>query len=557
VSRRAILLVAPLATLLLLLPTLWERPGALTGGDISAHVQFARGVLDSVRAGSLFPRWLADVNYGFGGPVFIFYPIASYYLAALGIWLAGGVVVPGFGIAFAIGGLACALSFYFASRSLVGPLAACFGAFLYTLTPYHAWDLHAGYYAEYVAYAWLPLIWWSARRVLDDETPAARQAVPLALGGALLVVTHLPTTMTMAVAMAPYVAIRLPLAGQAGKRLGIFFLAAGLSLLCSAAYLIPMQLERGWVDTAYVTEVSFGDYRKWLTPLGGVLQLPWANALEGALLLALTAVYGFVVCLRSARQEESGRSGAGIRSEAIAMGSLLLLSVFLQLTISQPLWRVIPELPQIQFPWRFNSPQALGCCVLVVLGLRPGDGGRSSLRRFLVAGVLALPAVALTFFLRSVTEHWFDQRTLDESVRIRNRRSPEFVPRPVPRDAGLTTLDGALLPLALWAREGGRHEVRSWSPERRELVVSTSQPNRLEIRTFFYPGWRARLNGRDVPLDPPIAPLYLLAVVVPPGEDQRLVFAFGTTPLRTGSAALSAAGLLGALFLAMRRGRRA
>lgn len=556
VDRFGILLVAPLATFLLLLPLLGEEPRVLTGGDISAHVQFTVGLLDSFRAGVPFPRWLADANYGFGGPIFIFYPPLSYYLSALTTWLAGGNVVFGFDLAFALAGMACAITFYAACRGLAGPRAALFGAFLYTLAPYHAFDLHAGYYAEYVAYAWLPLIWWFTRRVLE-ETPTPRQAAPLGLCGALLALTHLPTTVTMAVTLAPYVAIRLLRGAQVGKRLAVLLAAAGVALLCAAGFLLPMQLERGWIDAAYVTESPWGDYRQWQVLLSGLGSLPWLSAFTGALLLTLPAVYGLVLSLRSAAPGEGDPPDGRRRAEAMAMAPLLVLSLFLQLAISAPLWELIPQLPLIQFPWRFNSPHALGCCVLVALGLaRPAAGSSASRRRFLVAGALALPAVVLALGLRALPSARHDRRALETDVRLKHRMIPEFLPVPVPRSGQSFSTAGALFPPAVWSHQGGRHEVRRWSPEHRELAVSTQQLNRLEIRTFSYPGWRARLNGQAVPLDRPIPPLFLLAVLVPPGEDQRLEFFFGTTPLRTGSAALSVAGLLVVVFLLMTgRGR--
>src|SRR5262249_31479321 len=78
-----------------------------------------------------------------------------------------------------------------------------------------------------------------------------------------------------------------------------------------------------------------------------------------------------------------------------------------------------------------------------------------------------------------------------------------------------------LLPQALWSDEGGHHQVLQWTSEYRELMVSTPRLNRLEIRTFFYPGWTARLNGKVVPLDTPIPPLHLLAGRVPPPPRPR------------------------------------
>jgi hypothetical protein len=80
----------------------------------------------------------------------------------------------------------------------------------------------------------------------------------------------------------------------------------------------------------------------------------------------------------------------------------------------------------------------------------------------------------------------------------------------------------------------------------------------VTLQRFWFPGWRAWVDGRPTPTRPP-GPDGLVAVNVPAGEHE-VRFAFESTPLRRGAWWLSAAGLFGwaALAVAHRRwsGRR-
>src|SRR5262245_24025098 len=115
--RIRLLGVALAATFLLMLPILMERPHLLAGGDMAVHVQFTRGLLEALRQGVLLPRWLADANYGLGGPVFIFYTPLAYYLSAFATWLTGSTVT-GLNVAYALAGALSVLTFYGACRGL-------------------------------------------------------------------------------------------------------------------------------------------------------------------------------------------------------------------------------------------------------------------------------------------------------------------------------------------------------------------------------------------------------------------------------------------------------
>jgi hypothetical protein len=88
------------------------------------------------------------------------------------------------------------------------------------------------------------------------------------------------------------------------------------------------------------------------------------------------------------------------------------------------------------------------------------------------------------------------------------------------------------------------------SPELWEIAISSNAPALLSISLVHYPGWSATLNGESLP----ILRAYgtLMAVAVPPGEDQMLRLTYDPLSYRVG-ALLSLVTWSGVAILGFRR----
>ncbi len=76
ISLLGLLLCAPLL--------LTTCPG---GHDIYHHLIFSHHFSSQLLQGELYPRWLSDMNGGFGSPTFFFYPPVPYYATTLFAWV--------------------------------------------------------------------------------------------------------------------------------------------------------------------------------------------------------------------------------------------------------------------------------------------------------------------------------------------------------------------------------------------------------------------------------------------------------------------------------------
>ena len=89
--------------------------------------------------------------------------------------------------------------------------------------------------------------------------------------------------------------------------------------------------------------------------------------------------------------------------------------------------------------------------------------------------------------------------------------------------------------------EGGASEVLQWLPTHREIAVRVDQPSELRIKTYNFPGWTARIDGKVVPILSDKDGVQ--QVEVPPGI-HNVQASFENTPPRTAGTVLSAVGLL-------------
>ena len=62
----------------------------------------------------------------------------------------------------------------------------------------------------------------------------------------------------------------------------------------------------------------------------------------------------------------------------------------------------------------------------------------------------------------------------------------------------------------------GTADVRAVEPERMEVAVAAARPALLVTSDVFLPGWRARVDGREVPVER--VDYLLRGVVVPAGR---------------------------------------
>jgi 6-pyruvoyl-tetrahydropterin synthase-like protein len=457
--------------------------GIPSNKDLLNHFRFALPFYDSLSSGHFYPAWLAESNSGYGDPSFRFYPPALYYLLSLAKALTGSWYVATLltlGLLSILGGL----GMYFWTRSILSDSCAMWAAVLYAVAPYHVNQLYQAFLlAEFAGAAVLPFAFGFVERVC--QRGRYRDVAGLAAAYALLTLTHLPLAVMGSLALAVYGLVRID--KQRWKRsLWLLSLGAMLGLAASAFYWARMVAELRWIGINNANPDGSVHYDQnflfsTLTPENA--NVWWVNIL--AFITFLLFVPALALFFRNARGEARF---AQLKPVAI----LALMTFFMALPLSRPLWRILPALQQIQFPWRWLAVFSMAGSLLTAASVPLWLENKMQWRRPLRLVVLGSMLVSVAF-------------TLAHTVREAEYRNPQQFESDLHSVRGTASVNYWI---PVWASQNPRHMksevetgerqvvVNTWGPEHRSFEVSPGNASELRVRTFFYPHWVATSAGR-------------------------------------------------------------
>lgn len=548
------------------------RPGLPVTDDGPLHLYRLVVQHEIIVATGAPSRWLPDLAYGYGAPIFAYYaPLA--YVPALAASLLGLGYVGGLKLAFGLPLAASALTMFLLVRSLFGATAGLVAGLVYACLPYQMIDVYIrGALAETAAFAWLPLACWCLVRLRATLRPRWTIATAMALAG--LVLTHnivslfaLPALLALAVALWRPAGV----APEAGRRYALHVGAAfALGVGLGAWYWLPAILEKGLVQTeqALIAPERFVLYflHSWppfQVSLGydyaGLGTEEWGETKLGIVQMILLVAGALTI----ARTRGVARR---VATWAIAVA---LVAMLVQARIAAPLFDLVPLAGYIQFPWRLLTLVGLATAILAgaLVELAPTRFGARPLVALLVIGLSTYAAIAQL----APRKVYPDDRYLAAGGALASELADlgvattwfgELLPTSVPY-AGRGPLRRAVLYGDGLDPTGAdpadlRVEVLEWTPTGVRAHVVAERPDVLLVHQFFYPGWSATIDGAPAPVRPG-GRLGVLALDVPSGShDVELRFGW-TTPRLVGLwVSVGALGGLVALAgLAMVPARRA
>ena len=470
--------------------------GTASGHDISFHMASWLDAAGQWKQGILLPRWTEWANYGYGEPRFIFYPPLSWLLGAF-----LGSVIPWRAVAaaFVVGVQTFAgLSAFVLLRRLVDSRwAALFGAACFAANPYALVIIYArSDFAELLAMAFFPLLFGSALRLcgfLEEQTnrsdrlqgifffAVAFDAVWLSNAPTAVIATYSVTFLFLFAALQQ----RSPKPVLHGG--GAVLLGFGLA----SFYLIPAIYEQRWVN---ITGALAGG----LTPNENFLYATTKDAEHDAFnrVASNIAVVLLVWCGAGALAAWRAKQRGGFRLAALLPLATLTAGVLLLLLpLTSLLWRFLPELRFVQFPWRWMSVLAL--CLVIFMAATA-----TAKFRWIWLAVTAVAAASCGHYIAKHT--WWDTEDMPmlEAAMASGEGfegTDEYDP------VGDDRADLAQKqPRAWFVSEAGQAEERSderifvdrWTAEHRTLRTVMPRSGRVAIRLLDYPAWQVSVNGQ-------------------------------------------------------------
>lgn len=494
VNRKLFLtiLVLAIAALALTFPLGWN--GYLSGHDYPIHMRWYTFFHDQQMHGDIYPRWLMNMNAGQGSPVFYFYAPVPYFITGLlhPLLPAGVYATHQIGAAATLAVFVSSLTMFLWLRPPLGTLPAFGAALTYLLLPYHVLiDVYRRFaFAEVWALAWMPLVLWFTQRLVEGK----RYVIPsLALAYALLIMTHLPSTLLFS--LVPMLYLGMSLSGRERthallKLVGAYMLGIGLA----AIYLLPAMTTQEFVsvkeiasgiDSVFDNFLFYG--KRFATGnVGGF----YREVTEATLITGAVVVLAFIVALTTRR----------LKVQLVVFWfTMAVISLFMTHPFSAPIWRIMQPLQIVQFPWRFDGLLTLAAAVLcgyalVALQKRPT--------------LLALSAIALILTLLVLP--WVPEvkPMLWNSVKafkpypeyfLNNFDAYEYRPQWVPlaRYMELQKVDLSSKPeaRAVVIAGSGKVVVTRWQPGDIRLKSDGDSAVSLKIHQYFYPSWQAQVVG--------------------------------------------------------------
>lgn len=552
-SRLALLLVAVAATAVIA-PMFFL--GNASGHDFQFHLASWLDVAGQWREGTFFPRWAEWANWGYGEPRFVFYPPASWMLGATLGTLLPWKMAPGAFIWLAL--VLAGYSMWRFAREWLTPHEAAAAAVLYAVNPYHLIIVYyRADFAELLASALLPLALCGMVRLLRQGW---RGVHFLAVPFALIWLANAP-----AAVLATYSLMLLFFVACILRRnlrpllLGGVSMAAGFGL--AAFYIFPAAYEQRWVQIRQVLADLLSPEQNFLFTHAIDPEFLFFNWKVSGVAMGVMLVTGIAAVIVARRRRELPE----IWWMLLALGSATVLLMF---PPSVFLWRTLPKLEFVQFPWRW-----LGVLDFVFAFFLAAAIGRAK-RPWL--GGLAIAIVLTTLASALVYDGWWDSEDIpvltksiqtgrgyegtDEYQPLGSDRyelpgsdpQGEIIGKPAPRIQDFDVETSAFKPAP-----DGTVRVERWTANEKRLTTASATPVTLALRLLDYPGWRAQVDGKSV--QPGAAPETAQMLVALPAGAHEVEVEFTSTWDRITGAIISAifAILLVAYTFFMRAPRKA
>jgi hypothetical protein len=339
-----------------------------------------------------------------------------------------------------------------------------------------------------------------------------------------------------------------------------------LGLTLSAFFTLPAILERQWIQIERGLIPPNLDYHHHFLSLAEILSPPQPID-TGRMNPAVPRSLGLVPTIPAiAAIPGLRKKGKDQRTHILFFALVLMASVAMMLPQSVVLWDRLPPLAYLQFPFRWLGTAGFAVAVLVgasVSMLSHSDSPTSP--RFLVSAILltllVLAALPMLYpgYQRSLPANPSLAEMMDMERRmgaVGTTATGEYLPiwvEWVPPESLLEPFYHADLPLrrldtSTWP-EGSKVLEEEYTPTAGRLTVQVTKMLRVFFDIHYFPGWRAYIDGEEVPIEPTEGQ-GRISLIVPAGE-HVIRLRFEELPLWMAADAISVTSLLVLLGIAV------
>ena len=533
------------------------RPGIAGEADMLMGIYRVFELDHAWRQGVFYPRLGAALNFTYTAPLFQFYPPLASFGAILWKWAGLGWIESS--KAVFTGSLALAgWGAYIYARWLFRDRRAAFvTAAAYLFAPYLLTNIYErGAAAEALALGLLPWVFWSLHRALDKPTRSRVAAGGVVVGW--LILAHNITALFVLPAVLGYLLL-VAWRERRLRQLAAVGAAIALGFGLSAFYWMPAMGEIGTTQVEASMLSGPLSAANNLAPLHDLVQRSLAVDYWGSQRFHLAL---WQACVLLVSMIAIPFQTARTRFILILYTGLAVIALVLQLTLARAFWETVPLVRFIQFPWRLLG--LISFCTAMLAGsvflLRPLRGAAgtvlaaSLLLSIGVAGLLRLTP-DLSPIWSTLRNEQINEQDLFERGRAGFALFSDYAPKDLQASSSSLSLPRSPdLPRSAPLPAGLQVQVISEESTHVHIRTQSDAPAPIRLHRIYFPGWRATVDGRRVPVNPS-GPLGLVTAEIPAGVHD-VEFHFGNTPLRWIGLAISLASLVVLAWIVLRSRHR-
>lgn len=492
----------------------------------------------------MFPvRWVPDLGYGYGYPIFNFYGPLAYYIGGVFVFLTGNALIAT-KIMFGIGILLSGVTMYLFVQSLAGRYAGSIASLLYMYAPYHGLNIYVrGDVAEFFAYAFVPLIFYGI--VSYMRTGSHRSILWGSIGYAGVILSHNLSAMMIT----PFIGIVLCYyiwTKRKEWKQYIWILSLPLlGIMVAAFYWLPTLGEMKYTNV--LSQIGGGsDFRDHFVCLSQLWSTPWGyggsipGCIDGlSLQIGKIHVLFFIL-------------GTGIllwkkRFDGLVFTVLGIVSIFLLLPLSQFIWEIVPPMAFFQFPWRFLLPVTFFFSTVggVGMGVLLNQYIKSEKLLWIITSCISLGIMfyGMKFFVpqtiinKTVNDYTEKQFLLWNTSKISDEYMPQNFNKPTSADGVVKQKVATTLASDIVVE----HEKVGYQ----RYLIKTRSADTVKFFTAYFPSWNIyELDGQKRYALPYTIVRNGMEIDLPRTGEHTIELVFMQTPLEKIANGISLIGLL-------------
>jgi hypothetical protein len=499
-----------------------------------------------------FPiRWVKDLGYGYGYPIYNFYGPLPYYVGGLFNFLGFGALTST-KLMIGIGMMLSVLVMFFVSKRFFGLWGATVASIMYTFAPYRAVDLYVrGAIGELWAMAFLPMVFFGFLTFLQKkDTYRLSDLSLLSLGIFFTIISHTIIGFMMMILVGCGFALfyiytlfvnntykkspkvqNISLHTFAVQNHFILIFAILLGLCMSMWFWLPAIVEMKYTNV--IGQIGGGaDFRNHFVCLSQLWTSNWGyggsspgcidgmSFMVGKIHLIIIGIGLFLLFIPKKLSQNTELQFILISGIFISLSSIILL-----LSISLPLWNIVSIAAYIQYPWRFLSFTLFGSTIIggTIIAYIPS-------KKYQIIGVIFISTVVIYLHTKQFVPQYLytvseKNITSDEELRYRvSKISDEFLPKDIIRPTNVDEI--VINPIASSPLYKSETVVDTGTYFL--SVITSSTDSAVPVKRATFPGWSYLLDRK--PYTPEVQngiPIFQ----VPKGI-HKIELSFSNTPIR-------------------------